>query len=332
MFGLFKRKEENQIKQHKFDFGFLGKTKLRPDFIKLNVNFREAVALDHWVQEGFAHVSRDQLSLNKSQINLSASLFFMSGNEDDSALLGVIQPSEDSSGRKYPFSSFVTCGQTVYKAHPACLFLSASQAIEHFLATTYQVFSGVNVKEMEQNATALNQVATALKVPVEPHFLIESFRKIPMSEFWQAIGLSDIQARASLIEESSLLLKSMANRGCLRTQFGLKLPMPFFSHEGVVIGAFWLHLITMIVADHNWQPWFFYNLGDEQSAPSITIFTRPVPASYFSSIWLSNSKISGVIDLQNLIATKTASEQSVALAELDNMSMFDALRKWCKPI
>ncbi len=332
MFSIFKRKDNNQAKQQKYDFGYLGKTKLRPDFIKLNINFRESVALDHWIQEGFAHVSREQVNQNLATTSYADCLFFMSGTKEDSALLGLIQPSEDSSGRKYPFSSFVNCQQTAYKSHPSCLFLNATQAIEHLLGTTKQIFASGSVLEMESQASQLTQVANALKDEFHPHILIDEMRKIPMAEFWQAIGLADISARASLIEESSLLLQSMANRGCLRSQFGLKLPMPEFSHQGAIIGAFWLHLITMMVADHNWQPWFFYHLGDQHNQPSITVFTRPVPASYFSAIWSPEIKTSGVIDLQKLKSTKAASAQSVELAGLDNMSMYDALRRWCKPV
>ena len=85
-----------------------------------------------------------------------------------------------------------------------------------------------------------------------------------------------------------------------------------------------------MVADHNWQPWFFYQLGCEDHAPSLTVFCRPVSASYFSSIWLNEDKSTQIIDLTNLPLSKVPSDYSINFADMDNVSVYDALRRWCK--
>ena len=329
MFNLFtKKKTPTLVKQH--SFGFMGKTPIRPDFVKLNISSRESVGFDHWLQEGFAHLNRGRKTTDTSHLNGTKSLFFISGNADDGGLLGVLQPSKDSSGRFYPFSSFVHSGLDTYKRHPAFLFLFASQVIEHLLGVNENIKQAASINEMEQKAQDYNRVADALKQQPNLTLELDKLRTIPMSVFWQHLGLNDIAKRAILIEELSAVLKSIANRGCLRSQFGIRLPMPRFSHESALVAGFWLHLVASMVADHNWQPWFFYQLGDDNQAPSLTIFCRPIPASYFNSVWEYDKKTNDIVDLCNLKVEKQPSSQTLNFADMDNVSVYDALRRWCK--
>jgi type VI secretion system ImpM family protein len=329
MFNLFtKKKTPTLVKQHAF--GFMGKTPIRPDFVKLNISSRESVSFDHWLQEGFAHLNRGRKASDTHHLNGCKSLFFISGNADDGGLLGVLQPSTDSSGRFYPFSSFVHSGLETYKRHPAFLFLFASQVIEHLLGVNENIKNASNINEMEQKAQGYNLVANSLKQQPNLTQELDKLRTIPMSVFWEHLGINDIAKRAILIEELSIVLKSIANRGCLRSQFGIRLPMPRFTHESALVAGFWLHLVASMVADHNWQPWFFYQLGDENQAPSLTIFCRPIPASYFNSVWECDKKSNDIIDLCNLKVEKQPSSQTLNFADMDNVSVYDALRRWCK--
>ncbi|MCO7251101.1 type VI secretion system-associated protein TagF [Pseudoalteromonas sp. Ps84H-4] len=329
MFGLFNRKKQPLLVKQ-FAYGYMGKTPVRPDFVKLNISSRESVAFDHWLQEGFAHLNRGTKDGKAAALDGVASLFFVSGNSDDGSLLGVLQPSEDSSGRFYPFSSFIHSGLDTYKRHPAFLFLYASHVIEHLLGVNNRIVNANSIEEMAEQAKAYNKVADALKHLPNLNQELDKLRTMPMSLIWQHLGISELHNRAILIEELSAVLKSVANRGCLRTQFGIRLPMPAFSHESALVAGFWLHLIASVVADHNWQPWFFYQLGTNKYKPSLTVFCRPVPASYFGSVWLTANKSADIIDLTSLSLEKAPSDYSLNFADMDNMSIYDALRRWCK--
>lgn len=329
MFNLFtKKKTPALVKQ--LTFGYMGKTPIRPDFVKLNISSRESVAFDHWLQEGFAHLNRGRKISDTAPLNGVKSLFFISGNSDDGSLLGLLQPSQDSSGRFYPFSSFIHSGLDTYKRHPAFLFLFASHVIEHLIGVNDRVIEAPSTTAMAEQAHAFNKVADALKQQPNLNQELDKLRLVPMSVFWQHLGIADLHHRAVLIESLSEVLKSIANRGCLRSQFGIRLPMPQFSHESALVAGFWLHLVASVVADHNWQPWFFYQLGCEQNASSLTIYCRPIPASYFGSVWQQDHKSQDVIDLAKLPIDKVPSEYSLNFADMDNMSLYDALRRWCK--
>jgi len=332
MFSLFKRNKAvipEVLRKH--EYGYLGKTELRPDFIKFQVNSRESIALDHWVKEGFSYASRSSLSSENQHSTFGVTnLFFMAGNETEANLIGVITPSLDSSGRHYPFVSFVNTGQELYRMHPSALFLNDANDFNHLHQIVGEVFSASSDDEMEQQASKLEQVIYALKQPTNINQLLERFRHIPMETLWNSVGIESIEARALLIHESSLILQSIANRGCLRSQQGLRFPMPNLVDGFELIAAFWLHLVTVVVADHNWRPWIFYQIGRTGKPASLTIFTTPVPPSYFDCIWSESSAQNSIIDLNSLKSTQALPESSLSLAKMNNVSMYDALRRWCK--
>jgi len=335
MFSLFKK---NKVKKpdiaRRDEFGYLGKTELRPDFIKYQVNSRESIALDHWVKEGFAYASRQSGQKSSNTINDSVfgltNLFFMAGNESETSLVGVITPSIDSSGRHYPFASFVNIGQELYRMHPSALFLNEQNDFVHLNERAEAIFMSKDDQNMESEAAKLAQVAHVFKTPANINQLLEKFRNIPMNALWQSVGIEDVEQRATLIQESSLLLQSIANRGCLRSQVGLRFPMPNLTEGFEVVAAFWLHLMTVMVADHNWRPWVFYQTGSCGKPASLTIFTTPMPPSYFDSIWSAKSSNQTVIDLAIVDKSQPLSQSALALAKMNNVSMFDALRRWCK--
>ncbi|MCJ8320805.1 MAG: type VI secretion system-associated protein TagF [Colwellia sp.] len=332
MFGLFKRnKEATPEVLRKNEYGYLGKTQLKPDFIKYQVDSRESIALDHWIKEGFAYALRNpiQNKVQHSDFGLT-NLFFMAGNETEASLVGVITPSVDSSGRHYPFVSFVNSGQELYRIHPAALFLNESNDFSHLHQVVNEVFAASSDDEMQKQSSKLEHIVYALKQPAHINQLLEKFRHIPMETLWSAIGITDIEERALLIHESSLILKSIANRGCLRSQKGLSFPMPNLKDGFEIIAAFWLHLVTAIVADHNWRPWLFYQIGDKDRAANLTIFATPMPPSYFESIWSETTSTTAVVKLNMLKATQPLSASSLSLAKMNNVSMYDALRRWCK--
>ena len=332
MFSLFKRNKVAKPEVlRRNEYGYLGKTELRPDFIKFQVNSRESIALDHWIKEGFAYVSRN--SRSTGQLNTAfglTNLFFMAGNDTESSLVGVITPSVDSSGRHYPFVSFVNTGQELYRLHPSALFLNENNDFHHLHQVADDVFNAKNNDEMEKQVSKLAQVVYALKQPASINQLLEKFRHTSMDTLWQAIGIDNIEARALLIQESSLVLQSIANRGCLRSQQGLRFPMPSLGVDFELIASFWLHLVTVMVADHNWRPWIFYQVGHCGKPASLTIFTTPVPPSYFDTIWSETSTNQSIINLASLTSSKALSESSYSLAKMNNVSLYDALRRWCK--
>ncbi|MFC3032161.1 type VI secretion system-associated protein TagF [Pseudoalteromonas fenneropenaei] len=327
MFGLFNKKKTQPIKKQDY-FGFFGKHAIQADFIKHQVNSRESIALDHWVQEGIAAVGRMQRD-DKVELGRK-SLFIIAGGPEESALVGVISASRDNIGRNYPFVNFVFASSADYKTHPAFLFLLESYSLQNISAVHERLLQSSSKTVMESVLSEQELVARQLMHCGDVSDAIAQLRKMPMLQIWQALQYQDIEARARLIGELASILKAVANRGCLRTQFGIRLPMPTDWQAAMLVGGFWLNLITNAVADHNWQPWVFYQFGHEELPASMVVFCRPVPASYFDAIYLPEQQGTSAIDLTQLKLSLPVTKAAMDLAIADNMSIFDALRSWSK--
>lgn len=331
MFNLFKRNRDakpNVLRQD--EFGYLGKTELKPDFIKFQVNSRESIALDHWVKEGFAYASRRSATHKQGDNSGSTNMFFMAGDETQADLIGIITPSVDSSGRQYPFVSFINIGQKVYRRHPSALFLNDCNDFKQLQKIANGIFTAPSDQEMQNQANKLKPVVSMFKQPAHINELLEKFRHITMEFFWNAIDVNDLEGRARLIDETSGILQSIANRGCLRSQQGLRFPMPNIDADFELVAAFWLHLVTVIVADHSWQPWVFYGIDTDKKISYLTLFTTPVAPSMFEGVWFTSSNSQSVVDFSKVSSSQAISDFSLSLAKMNNVSMYDALRRWCK--
>lgn len=327
MFGIFNKKKTQPIKKQDY-FGFFGKHQIQADFIKHQINSRESIALDNWLQEGVAAVARAQRS--DSVEFARQSLFFMAGGPEESALIGMLSPSKDNIGRNYPFVNFVFVSNTDYKTQPAFLFLLESYCLQQVTSVHDKLLQSQSRQAMEAVIQEQEMTARQLMQCGDIADAIQQLRKVPMSQFWQALEYGNVEQRARLINELSNILSSIANRGCLRTQYGLRLPMPTDWQSATLVAAFWLNLITNAVADHNWQPWVFYQFATTTQAASLVVFCRPVPASYFDAIYLPEQLGTSVIDLTNLNQSVPFTNTAMDLAVADNMSIFDALRSWSK--
>lgn len=326
MFTWFKSKKNLAALQAQMsNHGYVGKTRWQPDFVKLNVTTREAIALDHWIREGFAAASRQGAWLEPQ----GHCIFFMAGSDEEAHVVGMIQPSLDSHQRSYPFTSFLLAKPSNFKQHPACLLLRHGQIFSLLNQLTIELCRAKDKGAMNGLSRGLNDLALSLQPPGDLGQLFDRFRRLPMSFLWQGISLQE-GARARLIQCSCNLFSQLSERGNLREHTGIRFPMPGMADEAIWVAAFWLHLMAMRVADGHWRPWFFYHWGNERQAPGLIVFMRPAAASVFSALWGAVPDRSQVMDIEQLSLTTKPGDGARQLADLDNMSMYDALRRWCK--
>ncbi|MCF2827839.1 MULTISPECIES: type VI secretion system-associated protein TagF [unclassified Pseudoalteromonas] len=329
MFGFFNNKKVAKVPTTQ-PFGFMGKNPIQADFIKFNVDSREAITLERWLQEGYADMSRQALIKDVSSQKEQSTLFFIASGQDENCLLGTLQPSEDKSGRQYPFCSFVLSSNADYKQNPAFLFSECGSAFKSLSLSHELIRNCSSVEQMRHSAQELKQVSELVSQPIDFDKAMSSLRASPIQRVWDALELEDLDQRAQLISQVMSALKMIKTQGCLRCQFGLKLPMPQVGEDTQLLGAFWLHLITNMVADHHWQPWCFYNYGQLSQKASLVVYCRPMPASYFASVWLEHNSLSTTINLTGTLPQHPVTPHMYELAKASNMSVFDALRSWSK--
>ena len=324
MFNWFRSKTNlaSQL-QHDGSFGYVGKAPWQPDFVKLNLNSREAIGMDHWFREGIARASR------RDDWQQGQCLFFMAGSQDEANVIGVSLPSLDSHQRHYPFIGFVLCNSQHYQLHPAALLLQQGRSLSSLHQLTQSLSRAGSAPVMEPFADGLRDIALSLRAPTDLARQFDGFRHLPMSQLWRDIDMHGA-ARSQFVHNSCQLFRQLSLRGDQCSHLGFRFPMPSMAQEGIYVGAFWLHLIAMRLADRHWRPWFFYQWGDTVLSPSLTVFVRPPAASNFAAIWSSVATNHQVVDIAQLVANGELDPNACQLAELEHMSWFDAIRRWCK--
>ncbi|MDK1288250.1 type VI secretion system-associated protein TagF [Pseudoalteromonas umbrosa] len=329
MFSFFSNKKPNKVPVS-LPFGFMGKSPIQADFVKYHVDSREVINMDHWLQEGYAHVCRSALQGDSHFDDQLTTLFFIAGGEADNSMMGVLQPSQDKSGRQYPFSSFILCSNADFKTHPAFLLYERFNIIRSLILNHELIKSASSLEMMQKTAHELQPLGEMCDQELDFNTSMEALRKQPIERIWFALGLSTVEQRGALIEQLMHALKGLSAQGCKRSQFGIKLPMPQLGDDSKLVVAFWLHLITNTVADNHWQPWCFYNFGQLSCSASLVVYCRPVPASFFASVWLDLATGSTVMDFTKLNDNQPLSSKALELAKATNMSVFDTLRSWSK--
>lgn len=84
--------------------GFLGKLPVFTDFVKYNSSGKEIQIIDEWMQDGISFADMKHKNEWKNYYEKSALInFIYPFTGTDNFILGIIFPSNDKSGRKFPF-------------------------------------------------------------------------------------------------------------------------------------------------------------------------------------------------------------------------------------
>lgn len=95
--------------------GFFGKLPGFTDFIKYNAAGKEIQTIDNWLQEGLALAKLKYKNEWKDHYNNTSSInFIYPFTGTDNTTIGVISPSNDKSGRCFPFIMFGNIKKNVY--------------------------------------------------------------------------------------------------------------------------------------------------------------------------------------------------------------------------
>lgn len=129
-----------------------GKVPLRVDFVSLHCQYDEAIALDEWLGQEVAAAHRAGGALPKQRAR-----FVLTFPGRTQALLGVLEPSRDQAGRKYPAAVFVPVERSAAAGSFGALPLAATR----FWRDAEALFDGVTSLSYE----ALKERLAALGGP-----------------------------------------------------------------------------------------------------------------------------------------------------------------------
>ena len=156
----------NLVENISIETGFFGKLPKFADFVKLNATGTEISVVDNWLQEGLSlarlRYKNDWKNYyqNSNKINF---IFPFTGT--DRVIVGNLFPSNDKSGRIFPFIFFTNFKKEIIKKLPLHLALLEFNGLFKYFESIFQAnYNNENLNEMKSlligsAATYLGQIS-----------------------------------------------------------------------------------------------------------------------------------------------------------------------------
>ncbi len=331
MFGIFNKESKPIQRAIRQDIvGCTGKLPVHPEFIKYNIKTREAIALDKWIHEGVSLLNRRYGDKWKHTFKESPiHKFVFTGREDSRTITGVINPSQDSSGRHYPFCGFTAIDNPVYKELQSLLVHSYADYYDAIINLMIQDWTGLSTNNVTKSIDATKQVSTNVTKGKLLDNTIELLKSHIMVDFWNdLLPGSDFDQRAALIKSTVSTLHSVARRSPSRVHWGIRLPLSSKINSAHYI-TFWLQLCESMLSGRTWSAHYFWNYPAPSFPAKLTIFFKPVSASYFSQFVDSSKQDNNVVDILTEMQNCTGDMSKMThLVNQDEMTLMDALQQW----
>ena len=304
--------ETKTINSQNVSTGFFGKLPGFTDFIKYNAAGKEILSIDNWLQEGLALAKLKYKNEWKNYYNNSLSLNFVYPfTGTDNTTIGVISPSNDKSGRSFPFIMFSNIKKNVNDSSSFYLIPSAHIEIFHLLEDI------VAANKSTEDTFGLKSLIDNIKLSFVNDVLVANDYKKFISEN----KLSDVfdldnENKFNLNDYFENKLKIFEHFICFSYTEYLN-----HSNNSFMI-SYYIQLLQKIFKYSDSTPGIFWTQLDDKSWLLFLIFTKPTPKDFIdlliydrtslmnseedkfqlrNSLFRNNSIISGNISLSEFL-------------------------------
>jgi type VI secretion system ImpM family protein len=264
--------------------GYFGKLPMFGDFIRLNAAGPEITALDQWIQEGLlAAKSRLASAWDGAYQQAPAYRFLFYPENAEHLLAGVLQKSQDKSGRKFPFIVSIKMRLAQYRneelaATPALL----NSFYENAEALLRRLNSGQNVPETlaQTGSLCLNS-----SPPHETKWLENRLAAATAEEFWTALlGRFDDPLKFLIFKNLSEILLPWRDKTPRRLSLGLRFPLGVAGPMMPLSASFWLQMSLRLLRSPRLMSNYFWTAAAEDRPSYFFLFFRRPSAGAFASL------------------------------------------------
>jgi type VI secretion system protein ImpM len=264
---------------------FFGKLPAFGDFVRFNAGGSDFSVLDQWFQEGL-YLARKRLRYDWNATFDAASgfCFHFRGDRGGGSLVGVFHPSQDRSGRKFPFILSTHLKAVIGEEAPAFLipaifgpFLESADAL---------IRSAKDGMEMQMLTARTRNLAETLSVPAfqvaaeyRSHLNAEK-----LSDLWLRLwGNADDERKYNLLGNWVEVLSFARRADRARMNVGLCFPLPAarqnLRRDWEV--CFWLEASLRLLRATELSPVFFWNVPEAAGVGKLFVFFRQPSATRF---------------------------------------------------
>ncbi len=299
MFGLFSKTAKSQPRIASPDqTGCFGKMPIRADFIRHNVNSREVVAFEKWLQEGIGLLSRKHPDgFPEVYRNFPRHHFLLIGGEQERTLAGSLIASRDKSGRNYPFSIFVSAEAQLFREMQSVVPLVYQEFYRDSEAIFHENWTSEPLSLLTSRVDGVSQRDTGLTKRQLLEQQISLLEKISLPQLWQQVlPQAGSEDREALFAALFSALRTVVRRGPSRTNWGLRLPIPA-SGEQTAYVVFWLQIIESVLENRSWRAQCFWSRAGTEQPAALTVFFKPLPGSFLLQLLNAEIDDGSVLDL-----------------------------------
>ncbi len=297
MFKFFERQMHNDDTLRMVHPSGFGKIPNYNEFFRHNMRQREAVAFEHWLQEGVGCIAR---RYPKSSPDFFRTFpchhFIATGSDQEHSLLGTLIGSQDKSGRVYPFAFVSLINNLVFQSQRASMAMVYGTRMiqsEEVLETLAELSSQNLVNRLEL-LSFQDQTKEARTILSEQ---IRLLKGIPSSHYWDRLDIpfsDDLKERFffTLFD----FLKTVVKRGVAKCLWGIRIPLPVCDDPSPFV-VFWVQMIEAILEDRFWRAHYFWNKRAPGFSSCLTLFFRELPPSHLSPLLNQPAKDNVIFDV-----------------------------------
>jgi len=258
--------------------GCFGKLPKFADFVKFNSGNSGIISFDTWLQNGLQHAKAKLSTSFDNFYSQSNSIQFIFPIQNSSnTLLGTFIPSNDKSGRKYPFIIFTLFNHSTVNKNS---YLQPMLFENFFLNSTKNIYQ---TKDMDK----LDDIITEIKNQFIHNETNLSYTKLKYrnflnattnNQFWNRLFKNFEDERKYLIFYNLIeILSPFRNRQITNFTLGLKIPIDSKSNYIFTDISFWINVCSRLVNNMSLQPYLFWEQNSKTDTNYLTLFMNQPP-------------------------------------------------------
>ncbi len=266
-----------------FPAGAFGKLPQFGDFFKHNAGSREMLAFDQWLQQGILY-AKSQLKQEWDTVfdSAPAQHFLFYADNPERFLLGIFQPSQDKTVRKYPFwvSLQIERNSLGTELLPLTPVLFAA-FFQQTLALLQEARNNMSMPELVARVEALKSGAqNEMRLEYRSYLDDTTLEKFLCG----ALGSFEDSRKYLLFRNLVEVLTPLRSQELSRVNLGLRFPLSTDAQMRGFETCFWFYLCKRLLGGSMLTPVLFWNASPVVQKAFLYIYFRPPSAKNFLTL------------------------------------------------